>query len=105
MGSERFEVRPGDLLAHRTHVDAIAQQVEQARSAGGIIRADIGAYGKLCTIVPAMLNTLQRVLIDGVAGAAEDLRVTGDKLQATADDYNGMDRTRAAAVRAAGNSL
>ncbi|WP_306215788.1 type VII secretion target [Actinoplanes sp. RD1] len=85
--TDRFEVRPADLLAHAGHIGTVAAGVEQAQAAGGAVRAGSGAYGQLCAMVPAMLNVLQGELIDGIADSAASLRDMGDQVRLAARQY------------------
>ena len=100
--AEQFGVRHGDLVTHAGSVEAVADQVSTAARAGATVRAGNEAYGKLCTMVPLMLNALQDTLIDGIDSAASSLRDTGTRLRATAGDYEATDARNASAVRSAG---
>jgi 2-keto-4-pentenoate hydratase len=60
---------------------------------------DSGAYGKLCQIVPSLLNVLQDRIIDGIAAAAQSARDTADAVRATAADYDGSDGRAATRIR------
>jgi len=70
-----------------------------ASRAGMAVRADAGAYGQLCGIVPVLLNELQQALVDGVAAAAESVHDTADRLRAVAADYDTADRNAADRLR------
>ncbi len=96
---EQLGVRPADLVAHAGRVEAAGDRVATAARAGAAARAGGDAYGKLCVIVPVMLNALQDVLVDGIDAAAESLRDTGSRLRATAADYDASDRRRAGVLR------
>jgi hypothetical protein len=98
--TDRIEVRRADLVAHAGHVEAIADHVATAGRAAATTRAGAEAYGKLCAVVPTMLNALQDVLLDGIASAAESLHDTGDRLRTTAQDYHAADERRGSAFRA-----
>ena len=97
--AEQFGVRHSDLVTHAAAVESVSAQVRTAAQAGATVRAGNAAYGKLCTMVPVMLNVLQDVLVDGIESAAESLRDTGASLRATAADYEASDTRRAGAVR------
>ena len=97
--SDHFGVRQADLLAHAGQVEAIGDRVATAAQAGAAARAGGDAYGKLCVMVPAMLNALQDVLVDGIGAAAESLHDTGSRLRATADDYTAADQRGRSALR------
>jgi hypothetical protein len=89
--SDQVSVRHTDLITHAGHVEVIADQLAVAAGAGRVVRADNGAYGKLCVMVPAMLNVLHDILVDGLAECAESLRDTGAKLRTTASEYDASD--------------
>jgi len=89
--SDQVSVRHTDLITHAGHVEAIADQLVVAAGAGRAVRADNGAYGKLCVMVPAMLNVLHDILVDGLDECAESLRDTGAKLRTTASEYEASD--------------
>jgi hypothetical protein len=93
--TDQVGVRHPELVTHAGHIEAIGDRVSTAASAGAAVRAGNGAYGKLCVIVPVMLNALQDVLVDGINSAAESLRDTGLRLRTTASDYEATDRRRA----------
>jgi hypothetical protein len=79
--TDQVGVRHPELVTHAGHIEAIGDRVSTAASAGAAVRAGNGAYGKLCVIVPVMLNALQDVLVDGINSAAESLRDTGLRLR------------------------
>ena len=90
-----FGVRQEDLAVHAGHVGAIGDQVSTAAQAGAATRAGPDAYGKLCVMVPVMLNALQDVLVDGIRAAAASLQDTGDRLRVTAQGYAAADERSA----------
>ncbi|NJC71632.1 ESX-1 secretion-associated protein [Planosporangium thailandense] len=85
------DVTPAELVAHAGHIETIAGQVSTARQAGDAVRLDAGAYGKLCTIVPALLGGLQNLLVDGIDTAARSLHDTGARLRTAAESYQAAD--------------
>jgi hypothetical protein len=93
--SGQTQVNSADLVSHAGQVDRIGDGLNTAQQAGAAVRVDSGAYGKLCLIVPALLNLLQDKAIDGIAAAAGSVHDTADALRSTAADYDGSD-TRAA---------
>jgi uncharacterized protein YukE len=97
--SDQLGVRHAELVAHAGHVETIADQVRTAAQAGSSVRAGGDAYGKLCVMVPVMLNALQDVLVDGINAAAESLHDTGARLRTTASDYETTDQRRAKAFK------
>jgi hypothetical protein len=97
--TDHFGVRPADLTSHAAHVEAIGQRVMTTARAGDATRAGADAYGKLCAMVPVMLNLLQDILVDGITSAADGLQDTGQRLRTTATGYADADRRIAAALR------
>jgi hypothetical protein len=64
------------------------------------VRAGNAAYGKLCVVVPVMLNALQDILVGGITAAAESLHDTGARLRTTtAAEYESTDRRRADSLK------
>jgi hypothetical protein len=92
---DQVRVRHAELITHAGTVEAIGDRVSTAASAGTAVRAGSDAYGKLCAMVPIMVNALQDVLVDGIRSAAESLRDTGTRLRTTAAEYDTTDRRRA----------
>ena len=99
MAGDHVSVRPADLVAHAVVIEGVAGEVATAKRAGDAVRLDVGAYGKLCTIVPALLNGLSGVLVDGIDTAAGSLRDTGTRLRAAAGGYQATDEQAAATHR------
>ena len=100
--SEQVTVRHTELVTHAGHVEAVAGRLATAAGAARVVRADNGAYGQLCVMVPAMLNVLHDILIDGLDECAESLRDTGAKLRTTAAEYNETDILNAQSLKGAG---
>jgi excreted virulence factor EspC (type VII ESX diderm) len=100
--SDHVNVRHDALVTHAGHVEAIAGQLVTAAGAGRAVRADNGAYGQLCVMVPAMLNVLHDILVGGLDECAESLRDTGAKLRTTASEYEASDTFSADSFNGAG---
>jgi hypothetical protein len=105
MTTDRFGVRHADLITHAGHVEDIAGKITTAAAAGSATRAGGDAYGKLCVMVPVMLNALQSVLIDGINAAAESLHDTGARLRTTATEYETTDEQRATRFKTIGDGM
>jgi hypothetical protein len=88
---EDIGVSPSDLVAHAGHVEAIGDRVATAKQAGDAVRLGAGAYGKLCTIVPILLDGLHHLLVDGIDTAAQSLHNTGGRVRTAADAYQTAD--------------
>src|SRR3954465_11695598 len=102
---DRVQVRHGELVTPAGHVEAIADRVTTAAQAGAAVRAGNDAYGKLCLMVPVMLNALQDTLIGGTAPAAGSPRATGGRLRITAAEYESTDQRRADVFRGIGAGM
>ena len=100
--TDQVGVRHAELVTHAGHVEGIADRVATAAPAGGAVRAGADAYGKLCVMVPVMLNALQDVLIDGISAAADSLHDTGARLRTTAAEYESTDQHRAEVFKGIG---
>jgi hypothetical protein len=100
--SDHVNVRHDALATHAGHVEAIADHVATAAGAGRAVRADNGAYGRLCVTVPAMLNVLHDILVDGLDECAESLRDGGARLRVTAAEYEASDTFSAGAFKNTG---
>jgi hypothetical protein len=98
--AEGISVVAADVVAHAATMDGIADQVATAKQATDAVRTDAGAYGKLCTMVPVLLNGLQTVLVDGIDQAGASLRDTADRLRTAADGYRAADERAASAHHA-----
>jgi hypothetical protein len=92
------EVVPAELIAHAGHVELVADDVAQAKSAGGGVSVGPDAYGYLCSLVPQMLGSLQDIIVDGIEAARASLDDTADRLRAAAGGYTGADNTAADTV-------
>jgi hypothetical protein len=90
-GGEGIEVDPAALLAHAAAIEPIASAIYTAQQAGNTVRMDKQAYGKLCVIVPALLDVLQDMLVDGIAVAAESVNDSADRLRKVAGGYQDSD--------------
>jgi hypothetical protein len=92
--TDQVEVRPTDLVTHAANVEAIGDRVITARQAGGAVQAGSEAYGRLCTMVPFMLNVLQDILIHKIDETADSLHATGSRLRTAAQSYEETDQRR-----------
>ncbi|MFI2712213.1 type VII secretion target [Micromonospora sp. NPDC018662] len=88
---EILQVDPDDLTAHAAHLDRCADSMDTARQAGQHVRLGADAYGQLCAIMPALLDGLQRTLVDGVGAAATSVRDTAGKVRTSAERYRASD--------------
>ena len=99
MSGDQFQVKPSDLISHAAEVDRIGDGLGTAKQAGEAVRVDTSAYGQLCQFVPALLNSLQTHLIDGIGSAVTAAHDTADALRSTAADYDAADGNAADRLR------
>ncbi|MGC4866231.1 type VII secretion target [Micromonospora sp. DT53] len=90
-GGDGIQVDPDELTAHAARLDRCADGLDTAQQAGQHVRLGADAYGQLCAMMPVLLDSLQRTLVDGIGGAAESVRDTAGKLRLGADRYRGSD--------------
>lgn len=78
---------PAVILQHARAVDGIAASVSTAKQAGDTVRVDNAAYGRLCTLLPPMINFLQDMVLDAIAAADTSLTDTAARLRTAAGAY------------------
>ncbi|MEV4543963.1 type VII secretion target [Micromonospora echinaurantiaca] len=96
--ADGVRVRPEDLDAHAGHLDAVADALRLATAAGRSVRLGGDAYGQLCALVPVLVDQVQRVLVDGLDGAAGSVRESAGRLRTAAGRYRGADARAQAAL-------
>jgi hypothetical protein len=99
MSGPEFQVDAARLRTHAGTVDGVGDGLTTAADAGRAVRTDTGAYGQLCQFVPALLNGLQQVVVDGMTTAAGSVHDTADALRSVAAAYDGADASAADRVR------
>ncbi len=95
---DNVAVRPSELVTHASNVESVAADVDTAIRAGDTVRLDAGAYGKLCTIVPPLVDALQSAVVDGMSEAVWSLRDTGLRLRLAASEYQSTDDDNAMSI-------
>ncbi|GAA1774445.1 type VII secretion target [Luedemannella helvata] len=90
-GGDGTTVTPDELRAHATHVSHVAGRVALARQAGGVVRLDAQAYGKLCVVLPTALGHLQDAVLDALDSANTSLNDTVERLRTAAASYENTD--------------
>ncbi|MGC4857229.1 type VII secretion target [Micromonospora sp. DT4] len=90
-GGDEVRVDPSALRTHATHLDRVSDRVDTARQAGQHVRLGADAYGRLCAVMPILLDGLQRTLVGGVSTAADSVRDTADWLCVSAERYRASD--------------
>jgi hypothetical protein len=96
LADDGIHVAPSKLVGHATGIDGVADDIATARQAGNEVRLDAQAYGKLCTIVPVLLDGLQGLMLDGMDAAIGSLHDTGGRLRTAAQAYQSTDQQRKA---------
>jgi Excreted virulence factor EspC, type VII ESX diderm len=102
MLADEVAVTPAMLLRHAAGIDAAASEVAQSKRAGETVRVDSGAYGQLCTIVPALINSLQDIVLDAIGAADTSLHETARRMRAVADAYAEADSVSEEDIRRIG---
>lgn len=102
MMADQVRLLAADLETHASHVDGVAGSVATAQDAGNTVRLDTGAYGKLCVLVPPLLDLLQDRIIDAMQTAAGSLGETAGRVRATAVDYRETDGGNADEINGVG---
>jgi hypothetical protein len=92
---DAMAVVAADLVSHAGHVESIAQRVTTAADAARSTHAGPEAYGRLCVMVPILLNSLQSIVVDGIDSAAQSLHDTGGRLRSAAAAYGAVDEQSA----------
>lgn len=87
-----FQVNTDDLVSHAGEVDRIGDGLTVAAQAGEAVQVDAGAYGRLCQVVPALLDALQLAMVDGMHAAATSAHETAASLRSVAASYDAADR-------------
>jgi hypothetical protein len=95
-GGEGIHVTSADLVRHAGNLDGITGALAAARQAGQATRLDAGAYGQLCQMVPALLDGLQHLIVDGIGTAADSVRDTAARVRTAAAGYDHADGRAAA---------
>ncbi|MFY1593637.1 type VII secretion target [Micromonospora sp. WMMD737] len=90
-GAEGIQVDPDDLTRHAARLERRADSLDTARQAGQHVRLGAEAYGRLCAIMPALLDGLQQTLVQGIGTAAGSVRDTADRLRTGANRYRAAD--------------
>jgi hypothetical protein len=66
--------------------------LEQSRSAATAVHLGRGAYGRLCQLIPSLLDPVQEGAVSALREAADALQQTADDLRATARRYEVSDQ-------------
>jgi hypothetical protein len=102
MSGDLVQFPAAAVQRHAGSVDAIADDVDQARGAVGQVAMDTQAYGILCQFLPGLLTPIFALAEEAMQGSAEALRETAANLRTTADQAESTDRAGAGRIKAAG---
>ncbi|MEV6303291.1 type VII secretion target [Actinoplanes sp. NPDC051861] len=97
-----MNVPPSDVRRHADHLDHIADDLDTVRHSAATTRPGAESYGRLCTIVPVLLQQLHISMIETVGSGTASLRDTAAILRRAAGDYESADDESAVAIRTIG---
>lgn len=103
--ADGFQVDAAQIRRHAGNLDAVRARFGAVRAASTQIAQDNGAYGLLCSWLPAVLEGRHRRQDDLIAYVEENLSLAADALTAAAAEYEETDNRAADTVRAAGDRL
>ncbi|MFI7599945.1 hypothetical protein [Actinoplanes sp. NPDC049681] len=103
--TDGFLVDAAQIRRHIRNVEAIRARFAAVRAASTHIAQDDGAYGLLCSWLPAVLEGRHQRQDSLVAYVEENLALAADELAAVADAYEEVDAGAADAIRKAGEGL
>lgn len=98
----QVSVIPAELVQHAGRLDTASDEVATGKAAGDTVHLGTDAYGRLCVMVPILVDGLQRMLVAALAAGSDSLRDTAERLRAAAAGYQQTDERRGQAVAAAG---
>ncbi|MEU8815377.1 type VII secretion target [Actinoplanes sp. NPDC048796] len=99
MNKPEIQVDSRSLTAHAGAVDGAGAGLTSAADAGRTVQTSTDAYGQLCQFLPAILNTLQTTLVDGISTAAASVHDTANALRSVAAAYDSADHAAAERLR------
>jgi hypothetical protein len=95
MAADGAQVPTSAISGHAGSVDAVADAVEQARSAVGQVAMDTQAYGILCQFLPALLEPVFDLAVEAMNGSVDALHDTAEGLRAVAAHTRATDAANA----------
>ncbi|MEV0269867.1 type VII secretion target [Hamadaea sp. NPDC050747] len=95
---------PSAIVQHAGVVDGIAARVATAKQAGETVRVDNAAYGRLCTLLPPLINFLQNMVLDAITEADTSLTDTAARLRTAAGAYLAADDSSERDIRRIGTT-
>ncbi|MEV6815510.1 type VII secretion target [Micromonospora sp. NPDC051296] len=91
-GEPGFDVDSQALRRHAGSVDEVAEMVDQCRRAAGSVQLGRHAYGRLCQLIPSLLDPVQRATVNALNEAADALQRTADDVRTVARHYESGDQ-------------
>jgi hypothetical protein len=91
-GESGFEVQAQALRTHAGGVDQVADAVEQARSAAVSVHLGRAAYGRLCQLIPSVLDPVQEGAVSALREAVGALQQMAGDVRDTARNYETSDQ-------------
>ncbi|MCP2323599.1 uncharacterized protein YukE [Hamadaea flava] len=98
----QVSVVPAELVQHAGRLDNASDEIATGKAAGDTVRLGTDAYGRLCVMVPVLVDGLQRMLVDALAAGSDSLHDTAERLRAAAAGYRQADERRGQAIAAVG---
>lgn len=100
-----FAVDAEQIRAHAHNIEAVRARFGAVKAASAHIAQDDGAYGLLCSWMPAILESRHKRQDELIAYVEENLSLVADGLRRTADNYDNADSEADATIRKAGGGL
>ena len=98
-GEPSFDVDSEALRRHASSVDEVADKVDQCRRAADSVQLGRQAYGRLCQLIPSLLDPVQQAAVNALSEANDALQRTADDLRTAANQYDSGDQHVAALFR------
>lgn len=90
-----FAVDVWTLRAHASAVDESADSVDGCRRAAATVELGRAAYGRLCQVIPHLLESVQESIVDSLEETACQMQRAADALRAVAGQYDQGDQRAA----------
>jgi hypothetical protein len=102
--TDGFTADGAQIRAHAAELGAIQDRFGAVKGASAAINADSAAYGMLCGWISAILEQRHVRQDELIAYVEENLRLAGQALVTTGDDYDRTDSAAADRLRQAGGT-
>lgn len=103
--ADGFAVDAEQIRAHARNVEALRGRFDAVKTASAHIAQNDGAYGLLCSWIPAVLEGRHKRQDELIAYVEENLSLVVRGLQKTADNYDNADSQADSTIRKAGGGL